>query len=115
MGPITAHPAREGQAFLRNAPLWYTSDMKTHEFPALDRILDPVGRILTPGVARDLVNLRLDPKLQARIDRLARKSSLGKLTTAERDEYTVYVSAIDLVGILQAKARALLHRAVSVP
>jgi hypothetical protein len=84
--------------------------MKTLERPALNRILEPVGRILTPQVARDLVDLRLDAKTQARLDKLARKSNRGKLTDAERSEYSTYVSAIDFVGILQAKARALLRR-----
>ena len=84
--------------------------MKTLDQPALDRILEPVGRILTPQVARDLVNLRVDRKTQARLDKLARKSTAGKLTEAERSEYATYVSAINFVGILQAKARALLHR-----
>ena len=84
--------------------------MKTLEKPALDRILESIGRILTPEVARNLVNLRLDAKTQAHLDKLARKSNLGKLTEAERSEYATYVSAIDFVGILQAKARALLRR-----
>jgi hypothetical protein len=84
--------------------------MKTLDHPALKRILDPVGRILTPEVAHELINLQLDAKTQARLDKLARKSNLGKLTEAERAEYSTYVSAIDFVGILQAKARALLRR-----
>jgi hypothetical protein len=32
--------------------------MKTLDAPVLDRLLDPFGRILTPEVARKLVNLR---------------------------------------------------------
>lgn len=43
----------------------------------LDRLLDPVGRILTPEVARKLANLRLDAAAQARIDKLARKCNEG--------------------------------------
>jgi hypothetical protein len=84
--------------------------MKIVDRPALERILDSVGSTLTPEVALNLVNLRLDAKTQARLDRLARKSNQGKLTEAERAEYATYVSAIDFVGILQAKARALLRR-----
>lgn len=85
--------------------------MKTLEAPVLDRILDPVGRVLSPEVARKLVAVRLDDKAQARIDRLARRANEGKLTTSERTEYETYVSAIDLVSILQAKARMILSRA----
>jgi len=64
--------------------------------------------VLTPDVARNLVKLRLDAKTQARIDRLAQRCNEGKLTPKERAQYAAYVSAIDFVAILQAKARALL-------
>lgn len=86
--------------------------MKTREAPVLDRVLDPVGRILTPEVARKLVNLRFDPTVQAHIDKLARKCNAGVLTDSERREYETYVCAIDFIAILQAKARALLKRSV---
>ena len=85
--------------------------MKTLEAPVLDRLLDPVGRILTPEVARKLVNLRCDSTVQARIDKLARKCNEGALTDPERREYETYVYALDFLAILQAKARALLKRA----
>jgi hypothetical protein len=84
--------------------------MKTLDAPVLERILDPVGRILTPDVARALVKVRVDRKTQAQIDRLARKCNAGKLTESERAEYETFVSAIDFVAILQAKARKLLAR-----
>ncbi len=75
---------------------------------ALDRILAPVGRCLTPEVARALVSLRTDEAMQARLDELADKSTEGTLSPAERDEYVAYVSAIDFLTVLQAKARAVL-------
>ena len=34
--------------------------MKTFDGPVLDRLFDPLGRILTPEVARKLVSLRFD-------------------------------------------------------
>jgi hypothetical protein len=76
----------------------------------LDRILEPVGRALNAEAARTLAKLRLDRKTQGRLDRLARKCNEGRLTPAERAEYETYVSAIDFVAILQAKARARLAR-----
>ena len=82
--------------------------MKTLAAPALNRILEPVGRALTPEFARKLVALRVTAKTQARIDRLARRCNEGRLTEAERAEYETYVTAIDFVSALQAKARALL-------
>jgi hypothetical protein len=75
---------------------------------ALDRLLEPVGRCLTPEVARALVALRTDEATQARLEELADKSTEGMLTPGEREEYQAYVSAIDFLSVLQAKARAIL-------
>jgi hypothetical protein len=84
--------------------------MKTVDGAVLNRMLDPLARILTPEVARKLVNLRFDSIAQARIDKLARKCNEGALTESERREYETYVYVIDFIAILQAKARALLRR-----
>jgi hypothetical protein len=84
------------------------SIMKTLDAPVLDRLLDSLGRILTPEVARDLVRLRFDTKAQTHIKKLARKCNEGRLTEVERREYETYVYAIDFIAILQAKARKLL-------
>ncbi len=75
---------------------------------ALQRILEPVGRCLTPDVARALLALRADAEMQARLEELADKSTEGTLTEVERDEYAAYVSAIDFLTVLQSKARAVL-------
>ena len=87
--------------------------MKTIDAPVLDRLLDPLGRILTPEVARKLVKLRFDATAQARIDKLARKCNEGELSERERREYETYVHTIDFIAILQAKARALLKRSAA--
>jgi hypothetical protein len=84
--------------------------MKTLDSPVLDRLLDRLGRILTPEVARKLVRFRFDSKAQAHINKLARKCNEGKLSPAELREYETCVWAIDFIAILQAKARALLRR-----
>lgn len=85
--------------------------MKTLGAPLLGRLLDPVGDILTPEVARKLVDLRFDRQVRAEIDRLAGRCNAGELSEAERREYETYVDAIDFIAILQAKARAVLRRA----
>ncbi len=85
-------------------------DMKTLDAPVLDRLLEPVGRLLTPEVARGLISLRFDQKARARIHKLARKCNEGTLSEVERSEYETYVYVIDFIAILQAKARALLKR-----
>jgi hypothetical protein len=74
----------------------------------LDRLLDPVARCLTADVAQRLADIRPDPATQARIDHLAAKASEGLLAPAELTEYQGYVEAIDIVSILQAKARKVL-------
>jgi hypothetical protein len=74
----------------------------------LDRLLDPVAKCLTIDVAQRLVDVRPDPATQAHIDELAAKANEGALTPAERAEYQGYVEAIDIVSILQAKARKVL-------
>ena len=77
---------------------------------ALDRLLEPVGRCLTPRAARALVALRADEETQNRIEELARKSTAGKLKREERAEYESLVAAGTVIAILQAKARAELAK-----
>jgi hypothetical protein len=74
----------------------------------LTRLLEPLGRCLTPDVAKELVNLRADPGVQARLEELADKNTEGALTPAERDEYETSVRVIEFIAVLQAKARAIL-------
>ncbi len=87
--------------------------MKTLDAPILDRLIDPLGRMLTPDVARKLVHYRFDAATQAHIDKLARKCNAGDLTDDEDREYATYVHAIDFIAILQAKARAILRRSAA--
>lgn len=75
---------------------------------ALERLLDPVGRCLTPEVAREIAEMRADPDVQARIDELAGKSTEGELSPKEKTEYETYVRAIDFIAVLQAKARIVI-------
>lgn len=76
----------------------------------LDRIFDPLGDVLTPESARRLAAWHADDETQRRLDELGEKSNEGALTAIERDEDEAYVRAIDFIGILQAKARAVLQR-----
>jgi hypothetical protein len=77
----------------------------------IDRVFEPISRCLTPAVARRIVKLRADPKLDARIHELAEKANEGQLSTAERAEYDTYVRAIHFFTVLQSKARRLLKGA----
>ncbi len=76
----------------------------------LDRLLDPLTETLTPESASALLNLRADRDLEAQIEQLRRKANEGTLTAAEDAEYKDFVEAVDIVSILQAKARRFLSR-----
>jgi hypothetical protein len=76
----------------------------------LERFLGPVAESLNVEAARKLVRLKADAKTQARVDRLARKCNEGELTKEEHAEYEWYITAGNLIAILQAKARLLLAK-----
>ena len=82
--------------------------MATHENTILDEVLEPVARCFTPDVARQIIELRADPALQTRLDSLTGKANEGELTENDREQYEAYVEAIDIIAILQAKARKML-------
>ena len=76
--------------------------------PVLDQLAASLAKCLTPESARRLLALKADPQLQARIDDLAGRHSLGVLTPEEQAEYGRYVSYSTFVAILKSKARQLL-------
>ncbi len=65
---------------------------------------------LTPEVARRIVGLRASPDDQARADELAQKANSGSLTPQEEAEYKEFIEAVDIVSIIQAKARRFLSQ-----
>lgn len=76
----------------------------------LSRLLDPVEKMMPVSFARELAAMRAAPEEQARIDELADKANEGLLTDEERAEYAAYIDAIDVISILQAKARSILAK-----
>ncbi len=72
--------------------------------------MDPLSECLTPESAKRLVKLKADPRLQSRMDHLAKKCNQGKLTPEERSEYESYVSFGTFVALLKSKARLLLGK-----
>lgn len=74
----------------------------------LDELFNPVTECFTPEVARRIAGLRASPEVQARLDQLADKCSDGTLTPDERAAYEAAVRAVNFIGVLQAKARAML-------
>jgi len=61
-------------------------------------------------MAAALLELRADSELEAHIGELRRKANDGTLTAAEDAEYKDFVEAVDVISIMQAKARRFLAR-----
>jgi len=55
-----------------------------------------------------VAELRADPDVQARIEELAEKCNEGTMTPEEIAEYDAYIQAMDVVAVLQKKARTLI-------
>lgn len=76
----------------------------------LDRFLEPLADAFTPEVARVIVDLRADPETEAEVEQLRKKANEGTLTPAEVASYKDFVEAVDVISILQSKARRFLAR-----
>jgi hypothetical protein len=75
----------------------------------LDGLLEPLSRCLDAESARRILELRVDPAVQARLDILAEKANEGTLSEAERAEYEAAINAADLISILKLKAQRQLR------
>ena len=73
----------------------------------LDRAFEPLAECFTTEVAGRIAALRATPEVQNRIDELADKSSAGTLSIEERAEYEAWVRNINVIEVLQAKARKI--------
>jgi hypothetical protein len=72
---------------------------------ALDGLLDPLGRCLDAESVRLVVELRVAPPVQRRIDALAERANDGVLASDEAAEYEALIDAADFVSILKIKVR----------
>lgn len=78
----------------------------------LDKMLQPATDEMPPEFARKLLNLRADNDLQARIDELRTKANSGNISSDEALEYQEFVEAVDIISLLQLKARKILSAQV---
>jgi len=76
----------------------------------LDRFLEPIADAMTPELARVIVDLRADEKLHSEVELLREKANAGTLTPEEDAAYKDFVEAVDVISILQSKARRVLDR-----
>ncbi|MCG8584694.1 MAG: hypothetical protein MI757_08290 [Pirellulales bacterium] len=74
----------------------------------LNELLRPVDDAFTVEGARRIVNVQAGPELQARIDQLREGANTGTLTPDEDAEYKEFVDALDVLSIIQSKARRFL-------
>lgn len=72
---------------------------------ALDAFLEPLTQCLDAESARRVVELRLAPGIQQRMEALAERANEGSLTDDERAEYETLISAADFISIIKIKAR----------
>jgi hypothetical protein len=71
----------------------------------LERMVEPIGRVLTPESAAEILNVRADNETQRRIDELADKCNEGTLTEEESSEYQEFIAIFNFLTVLQARAR----------
>ncbi len=71
----------------------------------MDRVLEPLAACLNEEAARGILDHRIDPEIQARVEILAERANEGELTPDESDEYLSFVEAGDLLAIFRLKAR----------
>ncbi len=74
----------------------------------LDKMLQPAIDEMPLEFARKLLGLHADAELQSRIEELRSKSNLGSITCDEELEYKEFVEAVDIISLLQAKARRII-------
>lgn len=76
----------------------------------MDRFLQPMTELLTPEALKRIVAFRFDADTQTRAGELAEKANEGLLSDEERNEYSEYIEAVDLIGVIQASARSMLAK-----
>ena len=74
----------------------------------IERLIDPIGRALTPEAAREILALRADEETQRHIDELADKCNEGALSPAESRDYQEFIALFNILTVLQARARSVL-------
>ncbi len=71
----------------------------------LDHLLEPLAQSFTEQQARQIMEWRLDPSQEERLQSLREKANEGKLTEEEELEYKRFVEDLDVIAIIQSKAR----------
>ena len=91
----------------------YNDDVMSTAASHIDRILEPLAEAFTPTLAQKLVELRADEEFTNQIEYLRRGANEGTLTPEEAADYKGMVHALDVVSVLQLKARRFLQQHAS--
>jgi len=76
-------------------------------------MLQSVTEAMSPEFATKLVGLTVDSELLSDVEKLREKANAGTSTVEEDAEYKDFVEAVDVISILQSKARGVLANRVS--
>ncbi|MFO1440937.1 MAG: hypothetical protein U1F81_21645 [Verrucomicrobiaceae bacterium] len=71
----------------------------------LERVVQPIGRRMTPALARELMQLQFSPADMRRVGRLLQASKEGALSVDDEAELESYRTAGRLVDLLRIQAR----------
>jgi hypothetical protein len=78
----------------------------------LDSLIDPLTECLDTESARRLLEFRISPRVQERMEELGNRANEGVLTDDERSEYEALINATDFISLLKLKARRQFESAV---
>jgi hypothetical protein len=84
--------------------------IKEADIQILGRLLELDGQKLSPEKAQLVLSIKFSPEDIEKIQELGEKSNEGSLSDEEKDLYFSYVRVIDLLGILQSRARLALRK-----
>lgn len=76
----------------------------------LDRLLDPLAQSFTVQQARQILEWHLDAEGLNRLELLRERANEGNLSEEDDAEYKRLVEDLDVIALIQAKARRTLAK-----
>lgn len=79
----------------------------------LEQLLDPLAQSFSDQQARQILAWRLHGEAQDRLDHLREGANHGTLSPDEAAEYRRWVEDLDIIALIQAKARQALDKSAA--
>ncbi len=76
------------------------------------RVFEPENPDLSPAAAKSILRLDFNPVDRDRMNTLAEKARMGKLSKREDEELEIFIQVGHLLAIMQSKARQALKGAL---